>query len=88
MDRGAWRATVHRVAKSQTQFSIHACTHMLFFFASTGSLASQRHPGKFPQPPEEVEGNVGKDSLSLLQQIFPTQESNQVSYIAGRFFTK
>ena len=33
MDRGAWQATVHRVAKSQTQFSIHACTHMLFFFA-------------------------------------------------------
>ena len=23
MDRGAWQATVHRVAKSQTQLSIH-----------------------------------------------------------------
>ena len=23
MDRGAWRATVHRVAKSQTRLSIH-----------------------------------------------------------------
>ena len=29
MDRGAWRATVHRVTKSQTQMSVHvcACTH-------------------------------------------------------------
>ena len=29
MDRGAWRAAVHRVAKGQTrlkQFSIHICT--------------------------------------------------------------
>ena len=31
MDRGAWRATVHRVAKSQTQLkqlSMHARTHI------------------------------------------------------------
>ena len=28
MDRGAWRATVHGVAKSQTQRSAHACTHV------------------------------------------------------------
>ena len=31
MDRGTWRATVHRVAKSQTQLkqlSMHACTHI------------------------------------------------------------
>ena len=30
LDRGAWRATVHRVAKSQTQLkqlSSHACSH-------------------------------------------------------------
>ena len=33
MDRGAWRSTVHRVAKSQTQLSIHECTHMLIYFA-------------------------------------------------------
>ena len=25
MDRGVWRATVHRVAKSQTQLSTHTC---------------------------------------------------------------
>jgi len=28
MDRGAWRATAHRVSKSQTQLSM--CTHMSF----------------------------------------------------------
>ena len=41
-----------------------------------------------PAKPQGKPKNIGKDSLSLLQQIFPTQESNQVSYIAGRFFTK
>ena len=27
MDRGAWRATVHGAAKSQTQLSMHTCWH-------------------------------------------------------------
>ena len=27
MDRGAWRATVHRVAKSQTRLNSHTHTH-------------------------------------------------------------
>ena len=27
MDRGAWRATVHRVVKSQVQLSVHTQTH-------------------------------------------------------------
>ena len=31
MDRGAWRATAHRVAKSQTRLK-HARTHAVFFF--------------------------------------------------------
>ena len=31
--------------------------------------------------------NAGGGSLSLLQGIFPTQESNWISHIAGRFFT-
>ena len=31
--------------------------------------------------------NTGVGSLSVLQEIFPTQESNQVSFIAGGFFT-
>ena len=29
MDRGAWRATVHGVAKSQTQLSDLACMHIM-----------------------------------------------------------
>ena len=28
MDRGAWRATVHRVAQSRTEATEHACTHL------------------------------------------------------------
>ena len=26
MDRGAWRAAVHRVTESRTQMNMHACT--------------------------------------------------------------
>ena len=40
--------------------------------------------------PAELQGklkNTGVGSLSLLQQILPTQESNQGLCIAGRFFT-
>ena len=40
-----------------------------------------------PAEPQEKSKNTGVGSLSLLQQIFPTQESNQVSCITGRFFT-
>ena len=32
MDRGAWRATVHRVAKRQTQLSTHAGSMSLGLF--------------------------------------------------------
>ena len=50
MDRGAWRAIVHGVAKSQTQVSTHACMHacnmkekgfflfFFFFLADTSGL--------------------------------------------------
>ena len=31
VDRGAWRATVHEVAKSQTLLSVH-CTAYIFLF--------------------------------------------------------
>ena len=37
--------------------------------------------------PLENPKNTGVGNLSLLQGIFPTQESNWVSCIAGRFFT-
>ena len=39
-----------------------------------------------PAEPPGKPKNTGVGSLSLLQQIFPTQESNLVSCIAGRFF--
>ena len=40
MDRGAWQATVHRVAKSQTQLkrlSVHACTSQFCFSVAHGN---------------------------------------------------
>ena len=40
-----------------------------------------------PAEPPGNSKNIGVGSLSLLQRIFPTQELNQVSCIAGRFFT-
>ena len=40
-----------------------------------------------PAEPQGKPKNTGVGSLSLLQQIFLTQESNQVSCIVGRFFT-
>ena len=40
-----------------------------------------------PAEPQGKPQNTGVGSLSFLQQIFPTQESNGVSGIAGRFFT-
>ena len=40
-----------------------------------------------PAEPQGKSKNTGMGSLSLLQQIFLTQESNWVSCIADRFFT-
>ena len=40
-----------------------------------------------PVEPPGKPKNTGVGSLPLLQQIFPTQELNRVSCIAGRFFT-
>ena len=35
MDRGAWWATVHRVAKSRTWLSMHTCTHTTLILCSS-----------------------------------------------------
>ena len=45
--------------------------------------------GRFflPTEPQGKSKNTGMGSLSLLQGLFPTQESNQGLCIAGRFFT-
>ena len=40
-----------------------------------------------PAEPQGKPKYTGVGSLSLLQQIFPTQESNRVFYIAGGCFT-
>ena len=40
-----------------------------------------------PSEPPRKPKNTGEGSLCLLQWIFPTQDWNQVSYIAGGFFT-
>ena len=64
-------------------------------FSSPGDLPN---PGTEPRSPTlqvdslpaEPQGkpkHTGVGSLSLLQQIFPIQELNRVSCIAGRFFT-
>jgi len=78
MDRGAWPATVHGVAKSRTRLkrlSTHAQTvacqaplSMGFFFFF---FCLWDFPGK----------NTGVSCHSLLQGIFPTQGSNSVSCI-------
>ena len=40
-----------------------------------------------PSEPQGKPKNTGVGGLSLLQQVFPTQELNRVSCIAGLFFT-
>ena len=46
MDRGAWRATVHRVAKSWTRLSNWACTHNFSLDPFLEGLKLQRKSGK------------------------------------------
>ena len=42
IDRGAWRATVHGVTKSQTLLSAHECTQFAYCFYCEGVLDSVR----------------------------------------------
>ena len=67
MDREAWRAAVHEVAKSWTWLGNWTVT--------TDSVWNS--PGQ----------NTGVGRHSLLQEIFPTQESNQGLLHCSRFFT-
>ena len=39
MDRGAWQATIHGVAKSQTQLSDFYFTSFLYFISKTQTIA-------------------------------------------------
>ena len=56
MDRGAWRATVHGVTKSQARLSDPACTHvhsnMLYFISGT-----------------EAEGKVGLTAIQPIESL-------------------
>ena len=52
MDRGAWRAIVHGVAKSQTRLkrlSMHACTRQACHFFAPGKGISDYSDSKFTQ---------------------------------------
>ena len=71
MDREAWHAAVHGVTKSQTWLSDWTD----WLIQSSGYLILS------------IPKNTGVGSLSLLQWIFPTQEMNWDSCIAGGFFT-
>ena len=64
-------------------------------FPSPGDLPNPGIEPRFPtlqmdslpaEPPGKPK-NTGVGNLSLLQRIFPTQELNRISCIAGGFFT-
>ena len=49
--------------------------------------AEEMQEDSLPAKPQGKPKNIEVGSLSLRQRIFPTQESNQVSCIAGGIFT-
>ena len=74
----------------------HNKRHSFYMFSSkclvTQSCLTPCDPIDCSLPGSSVHGdspgkNTGVGNLSSLQGIFPTQGSNQVSLIAGRFFT-
>ena len=90
MDRGAWQATVHGVAKTQTWW---ACTHpnnsskwsclgissfQLMKVEVTQVVSNSLGPHGLYGPWNSPGQNTEVGSLSLLQGIFPTQGSNPV----------
>ena len=85
MDRGAWRTTVHRVTKSQTQLkqlSTHArprCYNRHFRYVdrcececeSCSFTSNSLQPHGLHSPWNSLGQNTGVGSCSLLQGIFP-----------------
>ena len=81
MDREAWRAVIHGVAKSQTQLSdwteLNWCSIAWKSESETCSVISDSlWPHGLYHPWNSPGQNTGVGSLSLLQGIFPFQESN------------
>ena len=85
MDRGAWQATVHSVAKSRTQLkrlSMHACMFYIYIY-STGKkseshsvMSDSLEPHGLNSPCNSPGQNNGVNGYSLLQGIFPTRGPN------------
>ena len=81
MDRGAWRATVHGVAKSWTRLSDWTeqnCDNIsMYVFTESHSVMSDslRSHGLY-SPWNSPCQNTAVHSCSLLQGIFPTKGSN------------
>ena len=81
-------SSVHGDSPSKsTGLGCHAVLQGIF--RTQGSKSGLPHCRQIflPSEPPGKPKNIGMGSLSLLQQIFLTQESNQVSCIAGGFFT-
>ena len=77
MDRGAWRAPVHRVAESDTPV-LYVCVSAVL---SRPLVSNSFDPSDCSPPGFSVHGvsprkNTGVGSLSLLRGILPTQGSN------------
>ena len=77
MDREAWRAVIHGVAKSQTWLS--NWTEVNWIESESGSdsvVSNYLQPHGLYSPWNSPGQNIGVGSLSLLQGIFPTRGSN------------
>ena len=86
MDRGAWRATVLGVARSQTRLSNWAHTHV--FLAIIGVLIAQSCPTLCNSMDIEVHGILQTRILEWGAIPFSRGSSRtRVSCIAGRLFT-
>ena len=74
--------------QTTSKYSLSICSYLQHCESESHSVVSNSlQPHGLYSPWNSPGQNTGVGSLSFLQGIFPTQESNQVSRIAGRFFT-